>query len=354
MSEKSESAEIESRALGHYLGKFLPGSPETIFVKSHVAGASNLTYFVSFGGSEMVLRRPPLGDLLPTAHDVEREYRFIDALYGRARVPKPIHMCTDKTIIGAPFYLMHRVMGEIMRDAIPSSCDSLEGRSAFGEEMIDALVELHSVEWQSTSLIGKSDGYLKRQLRRWTGQWALTRSTSRSLDGLDKAAAWLSDNLPPDNVATVVHGDYKPDNVIFSAEDPKLIAVLDWEMATIGDPLADLGWLLSYWGDPGDPFPFPDYVPEGYPSPFNTNNRLTAEKGFPDHETLISMYERKSGRTVKYLDFYIIFSVFKLSVILEGLYMQYLEQTAVNPQNARYEWEVPLLVDRLKRLISAT
>ena len=209
MSEKSESAEIESRALGHYLGKFLPGSPETIFVKSHVAGASNLTYFVSFGGAEMVLRRPPLGDLLPTAHDVEREYRFIDALYGRARVPKPIHMCTDKTIIGAPFYLMHRVMGEIMRDAIPSSCDSLEGRSAFGEEMIDALVELHSVEWQSTSLIGKPDGYLKRQLRRWTGQWALTRSTARSLDGLDKAAAWLSDNLPPDNVATVVHGDYK-------------------------------------------------------------------------------------------------------------------------------------------------
>ena len=182
----------------------------------------------------------------------------------------------------------------------------------------------------------------------------MTRSTARSLDGLDKAAAWLSDNLPPDNVATVVHGDYKPDNVIFSAKDPKLIAVLDWEMATIGDPLADLGWLLSYWGDPGDPFPFPDYVPEGYPSRFNTNNRITAEKGFPDHETLISMYERKSGRTVKYLDFYIIFSVFKLSVILEGLYMQYLEQTAVNPQNARYEWEVPLLVDRLQRLISAT
>ena len=165
---------------------------------------------------------------------------------------------------------------------------------------------------------------------------------------------WLNKYIPKKSDISIVHGDYRIGNLMYDINLKSIKAVLDWELSTIGDPLADLGWLLSYWGDPGDPFPFPDYVPEGYPSPFNTNNRLTAEKGFPDHETLISMYERKSGRTVKYLDFYIIFSVFKLSVILEGLYMQYLEQTAVNPQNARYEWEVPLLVDRLQRLISAT
>ena len=348
MTDKSKSGEISSRGLGDYLSHFLPGSPENISVDPHIAGASNLTYFVSFNGTEMVLRRPPVGNLLPTAHDVLREYRFIDALYEHVRVPEPIHACDDISIIGAPFYLMRRVDGEIMRDAIPASCDSESGRVAFGEEMINALVELHSVEWQSTTLQGRPDGYLSRQLRRWSGQWALTRSASRSLDGLDKAAVWLADNLPPENIATVVHGDYKPDNVIFSGTSPDLIAVLDWEMATIGDPFADVGWLLSYWGDPDDPMPVPDYIPSGYPVP-----RITAGEGFADHETLLALYEKKSGRSIENIDFYIVFSVFKLAVILEGLYMQYLDKTAVNPKNARYEWEVPMLVDRLQRLISA-
>jgi aminoglycoside phosphotransferase (APT) family kinase protein len=119
-------------------------------------------------------------------------------------------------------------------------------------------------------------------------------------------------------------------------------------MATIGDPFADVGWLLSYWGDPDDPMPVPDYIPSGYPVP-----RITAGEGFADHETLLALYEKKSGRSIENIDFYIVFSVFKLAVILEGLYMQYLDKTAVNPKNARYEWEVPMLVDRLQRLISA-
>ena len=347
MSRKLQRKDINPRVLGDYLSHFLPGSAENISIRSHVAGASNLTYLVSFNDMEMVLRRPPFGDLLPTAHDVLREYRFIDALYGLVRVPEPVHACDDTSIIGAPFYLMRRVDGEIMREVIPTSCDSQAGRIAFGEEMINALVELHSVDWQSTKLKGRPNGYLSRQLRRWSEQWALTRSTARSLDGLDKAAVWLNEHLPPENISTVVHGDYKPDNVVFSSSRPELIAILDWEMATIGDPFADVGWLLSYWGDPGDPLPFPDYIPSGYPIP-----RITAEEGFVDHETLIAMYEKKSGRSIQNIDYYMAFSVFKLAVILEGLYMQYLDQTAVNPKNARYKWEVPMLVDRLQRLIA--
>ena len=260
------------------------------------------------------------------------------------RTPAPVIACEDASVIGAPFYLMERCFGAMLRDGIPAAYDTPAGRRRIAGELVAALVELHAVDWRVAGLRGRESGYLERQLRRWTGQWELTRPRTRDLPGIDAIVDWLRARLPEDAGATVVHGDYRLDNVMFGAHEPRVVAIFDWEMATIGDPLADVGWLLSYWGDPGDPPP-----PPGWEAPVH----LSAREGFPAHEELVAMYEEASGRSMRHAAFYHVFAVFKLAVILEGLYMQHLEETAANPDSARFEWFVPVLVERARRLMAA-
>jgi aminoglycoside phosphotransferase (APT) family kinase protein len=336
---------IDEAALERFINEHVPGGPAPITVQKHVAGFSNVTFFVSRGDEHWVLRRPPAGPLLPTAHDVLREYRFIAALQGKARVPKAIASCEDTSVIGAPFYLMERKDGMVSRAEIPPAYDNPAGRRKMGEEMIDALVELHAVDWQAAGLTGRSEGFLPRQLKRWSSQWELTRPRTRDLPGMDELTEWLGANMPEEGPSTIVHGDYKPDNVMFDLKEPKLIAIFDWEMATIGDPLADLGWLMSYWGDPHDPPPPPKWGIAGGPP-------LTTREGFPSIEEMVALYEQKSGRSMRHFVFYHVLAVYKLAVILEGLYMQFLEATAANPGSERFEWQVPTLVDRAHRIIT--
>jgi aminoglycoside phosphotransferase (APT) family kinase protein len=333
---------IDVAALERFVNANVPGPAGPLEVQKHVAGFSNETFYVTRGKERWVLRRPPRGPLLPTAHDVVREYRYLSALHGRARVPRPVAMCDDTSVIGAPFYLMERAEGVVIRAEMPAAYDDPAGRRKVAEEMVDALVELHAVDYEAAGLAGKGDTYLTRQVERWSKQWELTRPRTRQLPGLDSATDWLKARIPESAGSSVVHGDYKLDNVMFANDQPRLIAIFDWEMATIGDPLADLGWLLSTWGDPGDP-----------PGTRRRNEGpvLTTAEGFPSGEEMAALYGEKSGRTMKHFAFYHVLAVYKLAIILEGLYMHYLEKTASNPGAAEFEWHVPVLVDRMHRLM---
>jgi aminoglycoside phosphotransferase (APT) family kinase protein len=337
---------INVSALERWIEANVSGPASPIEVEKHVAGFSNETFYVTRGEDRWVLRRPPRGPLLPTAHDVLREYRFIEALHGKARVPRPVAACEDVDVIGAPFYLMERMDGVVIRTEIPAAYDNPAGRARVAEELIDTLVELHAVDWQGAGIRGKAEGYLERQVGRWSKQWELTRPRTRELPGLDAVTEWLRSRVPGSPVATIVHGDYKLDNVMYAKDEPRLIAILDWEMATVGDPLADLGWVLSYWGDPGDPPP-----PPGQEA-MAAAERITMREGFPPIAEMTAMYERKSGRSMQNFAFYHVLAVYKLAIILEGLYMHYLESTASNPESARFEWFVPQLIERMHRLMA--
>jgi len=330
---------VDEQKLGQFLNEALGGSEPTR-VEKHIAGFSNETFFVYRGDEEYVLRRPPRGPLLPTAHDVAREYRFLKALHGSAaRVPRPVVLCEDAEIIGAPFYLMERKRGVVIRAELPEALSSLDDRRRIGFEMVDALAEMHSVDWRAARLEGKSEGFLDRQLRRWSSQADLSVGKVRDLPQLEAVTKWLREHKPEETHSTVVHGGYKLDNVMFAAASPaRLIAIFDWEMATIGDPLADLGWLMHTWGRP-------DGMLDNEPLP------LTAMEGFPTRDELAARYAEKTGRTMENFNFYHVMALWKLAIILEGLYVHYKTGTASNPGAADFEIRVPRLIERAQYLI---
>lgn len=336
---------IDVQALQRFLDEKLGGTVP-IRVWKHTAGYSNVTVFIDRGDQKLVLRRPPGGHLLPSAHDVIREWRFISALYGRARVPRPVVACEDPSVIGAPFYVMERVPGREIREEIPVAYDNPAGRRKVAEETIDALVELHAVDWQEVGLSAPPASFAERQVRRWKRQWELTRPHTRDLPGLDRVAAWLEQHLPEERERTIVHGDYKLDNLLFSLEEPKLLAILDWELATLGDPLGDLGWLLSTWGDPRDR-DNPQRSPEGEV----LAPAVTLLEGFPSRQELAEMYAERSGRSLHDMHFYLVLAMFKGAVIGEGIYMRYLQGNVTNPLGARMEWQVPLRIERMLEVL---
>jgi aminoglycoside phosphotransferase (APT) family kinase protein len=337
MTEEEISALLDIQALERFLRERLPDAQEPLQVSKHEAGYSNETFYVTCGPHRWVLRRPPRGELLPTSHDVLREWRVISALYGAGiRVPKPIVACEDASVVGAPFYLMGRVEGVVVRDTIPPALDTPGQRRGMAEELIDSLVEIHAVDYKTAGLegLGKPEGYLERQVRRWAGQLELTRVHTRALPGIDEVTEWLRAHLPESGPSTVVHGDYKLDNVMYAQEaSARLLAVLDWEMATLGDPLADVGYCLSFWGP-------------------NSSNEFTEREGFPSRQEMAALYEEKSGRSVHNLPFYLCLAIWKLAIICEGLYALYLGGRAPNPQAAKMVELVPALIQRMHGVIA--
>jgi aminoglycoside phosphotransferase (APT) family kinase protein len=334
---------VDPEALGSYLSRHFPDSAgESVEVERHMAGHSNETFFVRFGERHWVLRRPPRGAFLPTAHDVGREYRVLSALAGTdVRAPRPILFCDDTGVIGAPFYLMERMEGAVIRDQLPEPFASDEAaRRGLGDELVDALVELHAVDWVKVGLegFGKPSGYLERQVRRWSGQLELTEPLTRKVPELHAATGWLRENLNgiPDTPPTIVHGDYKMDNVMYAPGAPaRLVAILDWEMSTIGDPLADLGWMVSFWREPNDPVAI-DLEERG----------PTRLPGFQSRADLIARYEERSGRVVGDLTFHTVLAVWKLAILLEGSYARHLAGLTDDPFFAQMEDGVPLLAQR--------
>jgi aminoglycoside phosphotransferase (APT) family kinase protein len=270
-------------------------------------GHSCVTFALSTG---VVLRRPPRGPLPPSAHDVLREARLLRALEPTpVRVPRVLAVADDPAVIGAPFYVMERIEGDVMTSEIPAPLDNPTQRAMIADELIDALVELHAVDWTAIGLegFGKPTGYLERQLRRFNGLWEHNRT--RNLPQVEEVGAWLAANLPTSPPATIVHGDFRLGNTIYAPRPPaRLRAILDWEMATIGDPLADVGYMMIHWTQPGDQI-----------GRFNLQN-VTVRPGFPTREQLIARYEERSGRSMRALDWYVTLALWKAVVFMEGNY----------------------------------
>ena len=301
-------------------------------------GRSNLTYLVTAGSNEVVLRRPPLGHVLPTAHDMTREFTVIGALRDTdVPVPEAIHLCTDEEVLGAPFYVMERLHGHILRSGFPPGyADSPDEKRLIGEAVVDTLAKIHRVDWTAVGLegFGHPEGFMARQLRRWKQQWE--RSVTRPLPMMDELIDKLEANLPDSPEATIVHGDFRVDNTILDASHPgRIVGVLDWEMSTIGDPLADLGLTLVYWPDAGDV----DEFKKGFSSV-----TITAADGFPSRVDVVERYAKATGVDVTNVPWYWAFGFFKLAVILEGIHARFLQGKTVGEGFDKIGERVPPLV----------
>ena len=337
---------VDEEALASYLDERLDEAAP-VEAHRHQAGHSNETFFIKRGKLDLVLRRPPLGAFLPTAHDVVREHRVLSALSDSGvRVPKTLLVCDDESVIGAPFYLMERVHGEVIRTELPPGLDSEEDRTSIGDELVDALVELHSIDPESCGLgdFGRPIGYLERQLRRWKGQLELTLPHTRPLPDLEAVGRWLESQLPESPEPTIVHGDYKLDNVLFARDSPaRLMTILDWEMSTLGDPLADLGWLTSFWREASD-------EESGV---FADLNRVTTLPGFRTRAELVERYESQTGRDCSGLEWYQVLAIWKLAILLEGSYARHLFGMTDDPFFAEMEHGVPDLARRALQVAGA-
>jgi aminoglycoside phosphotransferase (APT) family kinase protein len=274
-------------------------------------GHSNLTFGATdANGRRMVLRRPPLHQVLASAHDMGREHRIIAALQGTIPVPPALGFTDDVSVNDAPFYVMEHVDGLIIRTAEDAKALTPQGRLRVSESLIDVLAAIHAVDVDAVGLgdLGRKDAYFERQLKRWQGQWA--KSQTRELPVMDDVHDALQARIPTQGPAAIVHGDYRLDNCMVSP-DGEVAAVLDWELCTLGDPLADLGLLMVYWSDPGDDGSALGAAP-------------TAQEGFLHRADLLERYAAASGRDLAQIDFYVAFGYWKLAAIIEGVYARYL------------------------------
>ena len=300
-------------------------------------GHSNVTYLIRRDGGTWVLRRPPRPPLPPSAHDVLREARLLSAVQDAdVRTPRVLAVADDESVIGAPFYVMELVDGEVLTTALPPAFDDHASRARIGDELIDALVEVHAVDWRACGLegYGKPSGYLERQLRRFGGLWEHNRT--RELPVLDRVSAWLTEHLPESSDATIVHGDYRLGNTMFAREaPPRLNAIFDWELATIGDPLADVGYLLATYAQPGDE-----------EHTLFALGAVTRAAGFPTREQLVARYEERSGRSMSDVRWYTTLALWKSAVFLEGSYKRRLAGTTEDAFFDRLEAGVPAIAER--------
>jgi len=325
---------------GHVPGARGPFSFEVI-----AGGHSNLTYrVVGADGAALVLRRPPLGHRLASAHDMGREHRVIAALQQSAVPVAPaLGLCTDDTVNGAPFYVMGFVDGHVVRDrVIAEQSLSLPARRRAGESLVETMAAIHAVDLEAVGLadLGKHDGYIARQLKRWYGQW--NDQKTRDVRAVDDVFEALNQRIPEQGPATLVHGDYRLDNCIVG-DDGAVRAVLDWEICTLGDPLADLGLLQVYWTGPGD-------------EPSAWGGSATTADGFLDRADLTARYESISGRDLSQLPFYVSFAYWKLACILQGVYYRYLggalgtrDPAELEPYNA----QIDLAAERATQCLEA-
>ncbi len=304
---------LDTTVVAEWLASVSPDAVAGPFEASLITGGkSNLTYLVTDGVHEYVVRRPPLGHVLATAHDMSREYRVMHALTGTAvPVPRMVALCEDVGVIGAPFYVMDKVEGTPYSRAEQLEPLGADRTRVITERMVDTLVALHAVDYREVGLgeFGRPDGYIGRQVARWKKQ--LAASTSRDLPGMDELVAYLDANVPANGEGTIVHGDFRLDNLLVDADD-RVTAVLDWEMSTLGDPLSDVAVMLAY-----------QQLAELAPGSGATVTDAPLAPGYLDRESVVERYAAGSGRDVSDIGFHLSLAFFKLAVILEGIHYRH-------------------------------
>jgi aminoglycoside phosphotransferase (APT) family kinase protein len=309
----ADPAGLNLASLQEYFDSTVSGCAGPLRAELMHGGKSNLTYAITDGVHRWVLRRPPLGVLTPTAHDMGREFRVVAALGGSdVPVAEAVALCEDTSVLGVPFSVVSEVDGVVLRDEADAAKLTEADAARCASALVAALARLHAVDYVSVGLagFGKPEGYLGRQVKRWREQW--TRVATRSLPELDELHDRLAAALPERSASSIVHGDYRLDNVILRADDPsRIAAIVDWEMATLGDPLADLGLMLVYW----DPVCRPVLGAE---------HPVSANAGFPSIEELAEEYSLDSGASLDELPFYRALGYYKLAVIAEGIHARYL------------------------------
>jgi aminoglycoside phosphotransferase (APT) family kinase protein len=312
-------AGIHYDKVSRFFREHVPGGDCDLNYSLISTGRSNLTYLVCGNGHKWILRRPPLGHVLPTAHDMAREHRVLAALAETdVPAPRPLVLCEDTRINGMPFYVMEYCPGVVLEQQLPPGYAETEGdRRRMCVALVDTLVRLHAVDYRAVGLaeLGHPEGYLERQVRRWSQQWE--RSQTSPLPAIDELIRRLRAALPGSPPPTIVHGDYRLGNMALDPNDPgRVVAVFDWEMATLGDPLADVGYCSVYWTERYDP------PPSGG---IGTGSTFTALPGFFTRAEIVAEYAQRSGRNVEAVDFYQVLALYKLAVIAEGIYARYLQ-----------------------------
>ncbi len=327
------------------LREFLrPHLPEIADLEQFPGGHSNLTYLVRCAdGAEYVLRRPPLGPVAPKAHDMAREYRLLAAIHPAfPRAPRPVVLCEAANVIGAIFYVMERRRGVVIRRDMPAEfAGDPENPRRISRVMVDTLADLHTVSIESAGLggLGKPQGFVERQVAGWADRWE--RSKTSEVPAIDEVLAWLRSRIPTPARATLVHNDYKLDNVMLAPDQPvRMTAILDWEMATLGDPLVDLGLLLCYWSQAGDPEVRREAI-----------SGITAGPGWFTREEIVAAYAARTGADVSNIAFYETFALFKVAVVLQQIFVRYYRGQTQDIRFAEFDKRVAGLAEAALEVI---
>lgn len=340
--------ELPAAALADYLKQALGYAPKeadgALQISQFPGGYSNLTYLIRGGEYDLVLRRPPFGSKVKSAHDMGREFRILRALHPvYPKVPRPLCYCEEESVLGAPFYLMERVSGVILRRSPPPELGlTAERMPALCAALCDTLIELHAIDWNAVGLaeLGKPQGYVERQVSGWSKRYLDAQTDEVPV--VHEVMDWLAKHIPVSPPATLVHNDFKFDNVILDPGDlTRVRAVLDWEMATLGDPLMDLGTTLCYWVEPGD-------APELIAARFGP----TTLPGSYTRAELCARYAERSGRDLSQVVFYYCFGLFKTAVVVQQIYYRYKQGLTRDPRFAALAASMQLLVEQARRTIA--
>jgi aminoglycoside phosphotransferase (APT) family kinase protein len=310
-----EGERIAADALAEYLRGRIEGADRGVELEQFPNGHSNLTYLLRVGGRDYVLRRPPLGPVAPKAHDMVREYHVLRAVHRHfPQAPRVFLLCEDTAVLGVPFFVMERRCGVVLREEIPPTMAAIaEHARMISEAFLDSMVRLHAIDVASPGVreLGKPEGYVERQVRGWADRWE--RAKTEDVTEMDDVVRWLGARLPRPLVPSLIHNDYKLDNIMLAAGAPDRVeAVLDWEMATLGDPLSDLGLTVCYWVWATDP----EVRAAGIPA-------LTRGAGWFTRDELVERYAASTGRDVTHVGYYEVLGVFKLAVIIQQIYCRF-------------------------------
>ena len=349
--ETRPDEQLDTSRLESYLRERLPGAEGKLLVRQFGGGKANLTYLLRFGEHEFVLRRPPLGPIPPGAHDMRREHRVLSVLHRRYPLaPKSLLLCEDEAIVGATFIILERRHGFVIRDDIPPQfAGKPELNRRIGLALIDALADLHLIPPAEIGLdgLGRPDGYVERQLAGWTKRWQAALGGPEAEESGSKMASvldWLRQRLPPPGAAALLHNDYRLDNCLLDTADPaSIVAVMDWDMCTQGDPLADLGYVLNYWVEPSDDRAWREIAA-----------MPTWREGFPTRAEAIDRYAARTGFDVGPVGWHQVFAVFKLAVIIQQIYIRFVRGQTKDQRFRHYGGRVLGLADKARILVGSS